>query len=60
MAALERAIAAGRLVVRYEDMSVTYRSLDDMLRTLDKMKRELGITSSESTRRYPTFRKGLS
>lgn len=57
--ALEQAIAAGRLSVRYEDMSVTYRSLDEMVRLLDKMRRETGITSGDSSRRYPKHNKGL-
>lgn len=38
VAALEKAIATGTLQVRYADRSVTYRSLDEMQRTLSIMK----------------------
>jgi hypothetical protein len=41
--ALEAAIAEGVLTVKYTDKEVTYRSLDDMLRTRDLMRRVLGL-----------------
>lgn len=41
IAALEAAIATGALTVRYADRTVTYRSLDEMLRLLEDMKDEV-------------------
>lgn len=43
--ALERAIAEGAETVRYEDRTVTYRSLDDMLKLLASMKASLGMNA---------------
>lgn len=41
LSALENAIAQGTLTVEYADKRVTYRSLDDMLKLRDLMRREL-------------------
>lgn len=58
--ALDNAIAEGVLEVKYADKSVTYRSLDDMLKLRDLMKRELGLTNTaQSTRFMGVFDKGL-
>lgn len=38
---LKEAIAGGELMVRYADRSVTYRSLDEMIRTLRLMEGDL-------------------
>lgn len=48
LAKLEAAIARGALRVEYQGQSVTYQSLDAMLRIRDQMRRELGITTAES------------
>lgn len=60
--ALDRAIAQGALSVEYGDKKVTYRSLDDMLRTRQLMRDELGLngaTPANNGRRYGSFSKGL-
>jgi len=62
LTALEAAIADGALTVRYADKTVTYRSLDEMLRIRDMMRDALGLSGSEagSARMvYPQFSKGL-
>lgn len=41
--ALEAAIADGVLTVSYTDKSITYRSLDDMMKIRDLMRRKLGL-----------------
>ncbi|MEL6429731.1 MAG: hypothetical protein AAFR54_11180 [Planctomycetota bacterium] len=49
---LERAIAKGVMTVQYEDRRVTYRTLDEMIRLRDLMRRELdGASSSRGRRR---------
>lgn len=59
---LEAAIAAGALKVKYsgagQGKEVEYRSLDDMIRILNLMKKDLGLVSASSGRRYASFRKG--
>lgn len=44
--ALEAAIAEGVKRVKYSDKEVEYRSIDEMLRVRDLMKKELGLTTS--------------
>lgn len=57
--ALAAAIAEGALSVRYADKSVTYRSLDEMMRILKLMATELGLNAcNDSGRRYASFSKG--
>jgi hypothetical protein len=57
--ALQAAIAEGALSVRYADKSVTYRSLDEMMRILKLMATELGLnTCNDGGRRYASFSKG--
>jgi hypothetical protein len=60
---LEAAIAQGALDVNYGDKRVTYRSLNEMMRTRDLMKKELGLsgnsTSGNSNRRFAVHGKGL-
>lgn len=57
--ALEKAIAQGALLVRYGDKSVQYRSLDEMLRLLDLMRKETGETTGSQSRKFASFSKGL-
>lgn len=40
--ALERAIASGKLKVRYEGKEVQYQSLDEMMRARKTIREELG------------------
>jgi len=60
---LEAAIAQGALDVNYGDKRVTYRSLNEMMRIRDLMKKELGLSGSSGTgnsnRRFATHSKGL-
>lgn len=60
--ALEKAAASGQLSVRHGDKVVTYQSLDQMQRLIDRMRAELGITTSSratSHRVNPYSSKGL-
>ncbi|WP_350649565.1 hypothetical protein [Pseudomonas sp. HY13-MNA-CIBAN-0226] len=57
--ALQAAIAEGALSVRYADKSVTYRSLDEMIRILKLMANCLGLDAhNDGGRRYTSFSKG--
>lgn len=57
--ALQAAIAEGALSVRYADKSVTYRSLDEMMRILKLMATELGLNAcNDGGRWYASFSKG--
>jgi hypothetical protein len=58
--AIEEAIAAGALTVKYADKEVTYRSLNEMLRVRDMISRKLGNKIAGAGRVYPTLGKGLS
>lgn len=55
---LEAAIAQGATVVRYGDKHVEYRTVADMLRLRNLMKRELGQVSKEE-KIFPVFSKGF-
>ncbi|WP_405120732.1 phage head-tail joining protein [Pseudomonas leptonychotis] len=57
---LQAAIAMGALVVRHNDRTVTYRSLDEMQRILRMMAQELGVNENNSNggRRLAAFSKG--
>lgn len=48
LAKLEAAIATGALRVEYQGQSVTYQSLDAMLRIREQMRRALGVTTAQS------------
>jgi hypothetical protein len=54
---LEQAIAEGALSVKYGDKQVTYRSLAEMIRTLEMMKESLG--QRRPRRVYGEVTKGL-
>lgn len=57
--ALEQAIAQGVLTVKRGDRLITYRSLEEMERTRDQMKAELGQNTGKVTRRFASMSKGL-
>ncbi len=59
LAALELAIAQGARDVYYGDKRVSYRSLDEMLRIRDLMRRELGMTNKGNGRKFTTHSKAL-
>ena len=56
---LEKAIAQGTLRVQYADKLIEYRTLDDMLRTRDLMRKDLGLISPTSGRKFAQHSKGL-
>ncbi len=56
--ALKAAIAQGVLKVDYQDKSVTYRSLDEMIRVLRLIEEELGLRV-RGARKYAEAGKGL-
>ena len=56
---LEAAIAEGALEVRYQDRTVVYRSLNDMLKTRDLIRQALGHVDRKGTRILTKFDKGL-
>lgn len=58
--ALEDAIALGALSVKYADKTVTYRSLDEMIRIRAAMRTELGLNETSSGRFYMKTSKGLN
>ncbi|MGZ5302521.1 MAG: phage head-tail joining protein [Bacteroidia bacterium] len=58
--ALKEAIALGALMVVYGNKTVTYRSLDDMLKIKKMMEEDLGIVdNASSNRRFGSFSKGI-
>jgi len=63
--AIEEAISSGAMTVSYTDgqgssKSVTYRSLNDMIKIRDIIRRALGQVPTRTARIYPTLGKGLS
>jgi hypothetical protein len=58
LTALENAIAEGALEVQYSDKRVKYRSLDEMMKIREMMRRDLGVTTSTDNRTYARFSKG--
>lgn len=57
--AIDEAITAGALSVSYNGKSVTYRSLDDMLRIRGIISRQLGLTSGRSNTLLAAHSKGI-
>ena len=60
LAALTQAIASGARRVKYTDKEITYNSMKDMIALRELMKKELGITSDTSGRKYASTSKGFS
>lgn len=56
---LEKAIAQGALRVKYSDKEVEYRSLNEMIRLLDLMRKETGVSTGNKGRKLAVFNKGL-
>lgn len=57
--AIETAIASGELTVNFEGKSVTYRSMDDLVKARNLIKAELAAASSTAPSRvsYTSFEK---
>jgi hypothetical protein len=57
---LEEAIAQGALRVQFGDREVIYRSIDEMMKVRDLIRRKLGLVdTSEGNRVYPSHSKGF-
>lgn len=54
---LNRAIAQGALKVKYGDKEVEYRSLDEMVRLRNIMRKELGLNRGKSHRKVAVYYK---
>lgn len=54
---LQDAIAQGVLEVKYADKTVTYRSLNEMVRTRTMISRDLGLLTP--SRKFAVHNKGL-
>lgn len=59
IASLEAAIAEGVTEVRYQDKTVKYNSIDDMIKALNLMKQSLGLIDKSAGRVYMQTSKGL-
>lgn len=59
LASLDEAIATGALEVQYTDKRVKYRSLSEMMKLRDLMKRELGQKDTSKRRKTAVTGKGL-
>lgn len=60
LAAIETAIASGALSVRYADRSVTYRSMDELIKARDIIKAALAAAAGTSYTSYVQTSKGLA
>ena len=58
LTALEEAIAKGVLIVRYQDKEIRYRSLDEMMKIRNEMRKSLGLVDKGGRLRAKT-NKGL-
>lgn len=58
LTAIESAISKGAMKVKYGDKELTYRTLDEMLRVRDKIRKDLELTNS-TQKIFPKFGKGL-
>lgn len=58
--AIEEAIAAGSTSISYEGKSITYRSLDEMMRIRGIIRRALGIDSAKSATVLAAHDRGIA
>lgn len=56
---IDRAIKTGTTRVTVEGKTVEYRSLDDLLRLRDTIRRSISPPGPGTTRHHPIYRKGL-
>ena len=59
LTAIEKAIKSGVRTVKIDGKEVTYASLPEMLQVRDLIRKELGQTSTSSTRVKANFDKGV-
>lgn len=57
--ALESAIAQGVVRVEYSDKKITYRSLDEMIRIRNRIRKDLGFIDEKPKRFLSSFNKGI-
>ena len=57
--AIDAAIKSGTTMVKYDTKTVTYRSLDELIRIRGLMQKELGLTTGASGRVYAETSKGI-
>jgi len=58
LTALEEAIAKGVLIVKYQDKEIRYRTVDEMFKIRNEMKKALGLVNKGDRLRVKTY-KGL-
>ncbi len=60
---IEKAIASGVTTVTYNsgggNKTVTYRSLEEMMKIRDMMRKDLGLIDRTNLRVYPKYSKGF-
>lgn len=59
LVALENAIAQGALTIEYGGKRITYRSLEEMMRLRDLIRKSLGKIAPGGSTIYTKFTKGL-
>lgn len=59
LTALEDAIKSGALRVKYTDKEVEYRSLDEMIRIREMIRKELGLVTNVDRRKVASTSKGF-
>lgn len=57
--AIEKAIASGALTVKFSDKEVTYRTMDDLMKARDLIRKKLGQANPNDQRYFTNFGKGL-
>lgn len=57
--AIEAAITNGSLRVKYQDREVEYRSMEELLKVRDLIRKDLGITSGRNKRIFSEFSRGF-
>lgn len=58
--AIEAALVNGTTTVKYSDKQVTYRSIDELIRVRELIRKDLGLTNAASGRVYASHSKGLN
>ena len=57
--AIEKSIAKGVLTVKYTDKEITYRSLDDLFKIRNEIRKCLGLVNCGGGRTFAKHSKGL-
>ena len=59
LTALEKSIAKGVMEVKYRDKVIVYRSLNDMLKLRNEIRKDLGIVCKRGGKKLINTNKGL-